>query len=643
MVSGLRARSVRTVRRFALRFMPRQRLATDLRNQADAARARLRYRDAAVLYGASTRLKPAPHVSVQAGHMFKEVGDFAAAEVHYRAALAALPEDADLALQLGHFYKVSGQPDEAVRWFRRALALDPRLSDAANEAARLEAAPPAVGGVIAALLGEASATPPLNSVVIEQIGGAGPMRGVEAVRGFCLAAWPHATVELFLDGERVISERAVTVPDAQGAMRHVFNLWHDFSPVPVGAHRLEVRLTGGAGEMLYRRMQIGVAAPLGEAACPDSDGVVEVAQATDATAQIRSRASMIRPARHAYFATPPQRVLVIRADQLGDMVVSIPALTRLRALLPAAQIVGLVTPANSDLARATGLFDALEIVHWSVSPGNGGKQVSAGEQQRLGAVLSAYRFDAAIDLSLSHKSRPLLQLAGAPFTMGFDDGNSPWLSDATGGGSRDPHDGKEMAPNAARIMALIERFGTLLDSGSAVLPLAGAEARVCSLGFEPGRYVVLHDAARYGFARWPGYRLLAEALIAETDLTIVSLRDAGGEAAPTPRSRVFAGPMPFADCDALLAQAAVFVGNDSGPKHLAALRGTPVVSVHSARIDWREWAQEQTGLVISRRVPCAGCGIVDKRSCGKSFACIADIKVNEVLGAVRSLLAARAG
>ena len=61
--------------------------------------------------------------------------------------------------------------------------------------------------------------------------------------------------------------------------------------------------------------------------------------------------------------------------------------------------------------------------------------------------------------------------------------------------------------------------------------------------------------------------------------------------------------LPFDDLDALLSFATVFVGNDSGPKHLAALRGTPVVSIHCARIGWAEWGQEQSGVVISRRVP----------------------------------------
>lgn len=92
--------------------------------------------------------------------------------------------------------------------------------------------------------------------------------------------------------------------------------------------------------------------------------------------------------------------------------------------------------------------------------------------------------------------------------------------------------------------------------------------------------------------------------------------------------------LPFDDLDALLSFATVFVGNDSGPKHLAALRGTPVVSIHCARIGWAEWGQEQSGVVISRRVPCAGCALFhDADECGKGIARVTDIDVAEVLAA----------
>jgi ADP-heptose:LPS heptosyltransferase len=97
--------------------------------------------------------------------------------------------------------------------------------------------------------------------------------------------------------------------------------------------------------------------------------------------------------------------------------------------------------------------------------------------------------------------------------------------------------------------------------------------------------------------------------------------------------------LPFDDFDALLSFASVFVGNDSGPGHLASLRGTPVVTLFMARHAWNEWGHENRGYIISRRVPCAGCHIhYSPEDCNKGFACIVNIKAEEVFEAVMRIL-----
>jgi ADP-heptose:LPS heptosyltransferase len=89
--------------------------------------------------------------------------------------------------------------------------------------------------------------------------------------------------------------------------------------------------------------------------------------------------------------------------------------------------------------------------------------------------------------------------------------------------------------------------------------------------------------------------------------------------------------IPFDDFDALLSCASLMVGNDSGPKHWANLRGTRVVSIHPGRDDLREWGQVFSGVILGRRVPCAGCGIrYDETECGQDFACVKKITVDEV-------------
>ena len=80
----------------------------------------------------------------------------------------------------------------------------------------------------------------------------------------------------------------------------------------------------------------------------------------------------------------------------------------------------------------------------------------------------------------------------------------------------------------------------------------------------------------------------------------------------------------FPELDALLSRCAVFVGNDTGPKHMAALRGAPVVSIHMGAVPWQEWGQDGSGFIVTRRAPCYGCGIEDVADCGKGLPCLVD-------------------
>ena len=633
-----------------------------MRQRGDRLRGAGRRYDAGVLYAAAVDLEPDPHLRIQAGHMFKEAGDLAAAEEQYMAAAAALPEDADLALQLGHFCKVAGRFGEAVKWYRRACELQPDWADPLRELDRLGALAGdgeragTEPGALAPGYRQAVFTEPHDVVVLRHFGGpprwdepkgVTALRGVEAIRGICVSAAALSRAELWVDGVSVADAPLAAVEDMPGgARKHVFNIWHDFGGTERGMHRVDVRLVGEDGEerRVWRDGFVGT--PLHEAEHPDSDAVVDGPDQPGMTLDhwLRHRPSMARPARARFLDRPVECILVVRADQLGDMVVSVPALRRLRALAPQARIVGLVTAANADLARSLGLFDAVELMSWDPAAPSGRRWMMPAEQDRVAAVLRSYRPDVAIDLLVDGASRPLLALSGAPCTIGFEDEAWPWLTVGVSGHSHDVRTGHEITPHAARLLTLVERFGTLLDSGSMIIvPDEQHVERLAAFGVRQRGYAVLHAGGRIAFSRWPGFGELGDRLLNETalDLVVFGAPDSlpAGLSAD-PRVQLIDRELAFADFDALLGHAAVFVGNDSGPKHLASLRGTPVVSVHSARVDWREWGQTQTGTVISRRLPCAGCSLHADREkeCGRDFACIADIGVDEVFAAVRALL-----
>lgn len=655
----------------------RRRIGRSLLSRADRARDERMFRDAGLLFEEAARLWPnAERFHVQAGHMFKEAGDYARAEALYATATAALPGDADLALQLGHFYKVAGQPASALSHYRRAHSLRPGWNEAVDEIGYMESlgANLLTGGdalaaiddddaVVRELLPSTAADvglPPLTGIEFRRLGGrressswgALPlMSGVEAVRGVCFSPVPLRSIELLLDDVVLhIESGPAPIRDAAGQSKYVFNIWFDLGATPPGPHRLEVR-TRDVGDAVLRRVEAVRVVPPPSVDRVSSDGIVTVdpADSRDVETQVRALPSVAHPATRNALGQGVAAILVLRTDQLGDMVVSIPALRRLRALFPDAKIVGLVTAANADLARTTGLFNETVVIDFPVDPIDQRRVLTRSEQAALRTRLAPYRFDLCVDLGVGRLSRPLMRLSGAGFLAGVNDREWPWLDVGVDGDMHDPKNHSEAAPHSAKLLALVERIASLVDSGARILPRADlSNRRLDAFGVRRGGYIVLHCGAGQTFTRWPYFPELADQLLRASPhrLVIMGGAEVAGDPAfqslaADPRVTLLTRTLSFDDFDAILSFAALFIGNDSGPKHLAALRGVSVISLHNARTNWGEWGQEQTGIILSRGVPCAGCSVSgDGHECGKAFVCLTDIRVDEVMDAAISLLAA---
>lgn len=667
--------------------------------RATAARDEGRFRDAAALYLEAIRLDPQRGgVHVQAGHMFKESGDYPAAERHYRAAAALLPDNADLALQFGHLYKLWGRLGDARAAYDRALALAPGWAAAEAELATFDRA-----GLRSSPESEVAAiVPPSGEVFDEELrtlpdglktatmyGRMAPenlprrlremlryshdslnlrqfgvvqnsfwgllrvARGVEPVRGFCISEAPLGEFQARVNGlplhHGVVKGpyELEYEPDKTRIHKYVFHFWADFSPLTPGLYELEIAFPVAGEPTRYLREQFVVEPPLREEDYPDSDAIINMP--SDFTGslddQINSRPSVIHLAERPNLLPEIRSILVMRADQLGDLVASIPGIYRLRELFPGAKLVGVFTAANIDLARTLNVFDDLVTLNFPESLYQRIRTMSLEDQEELRAKLAPFNFDIAIDLSQSMMSRPLLALSGAPFLYGFSDPNWPRLNASVDDRYNDPKNRREIATHSTRIMTMIDRLAALLKSNARIIrrdDLSRDALRAYGIG-DDERYAVLHTGARIVFSRWPHYVELAAKLHAETDLKLVLFtgdprfrESLPPELAASDRIVIIDGQLAFDAFDAILSYCAVYVGNDSGPKHLASLRGVPVVSIHSARINWSEWGQEHTGVIITRKLPCAGCHLYhDVDECGKEFVCITAIQMQEVYDAVR--------
>lgn len=672
----------------------KRRTGRDMARRADAARDKGDFRQAAFLYEEAVRLLPRRiDLIVQAAHMLKECGLHKEAERLYLQASANAPADAEVALQLGHFYKTAGRLEQARQAFTQSVALKPgwpepnieldRLATLGLSAARAGAKwghvdnlapadgianPTAANGAGLPLdlapHGPAGLERMSADVIhIRRLGRSertfwGPMRtvrGLEAIRGFCVSATPLIEIRILINGE--LAYRGVPLggyalaPEFSDDQhrKYVFNVWLDFTPFAHGKYDCAIEMRDAANRVRAQREHIVIAPAIPESAFPDSDGLVTLSpdDARSPEEQVNRRPTMIREGRRALLSAPPKAVLVQRTDQLGDLVVALPAIRRIRQIFPGARLVGLVSPANVDLARSCGLFDDLVAVSFSEDPRERRRTMPVEEQEALRATLAPYRFDVAIDLSENVWSRPLLLLSAAPFLVGFRSGNVA-LDIEVEGFTHDRFDNHEIVPHTNKLLALIEWMAAILRSEPNLLPHPNPDpALLGPFGLGPGdRYIVLHDGARLRFSQWPYYRELAERLLTLPDVRVVWVTDHKTTRGEIPASLlddqrfVLVDERPsFEAFDVLLSRCAAFVGNDSGPKHLASLRGAQVVSIHMARNNWNEWGQENGGYILSRKVPCAGCLIHhDPEECGKEFACIRNITADEVFAAVRKLL-----
>jgi ADP-heptose:LPS heptosyltransferase len=99
------------------------------------------------------------------------------------------------------------------------------------------------------------------------------------------------------------------------------------------------------------------------------------------------------------------------------------------------------------------------------------------------------------------------------------------------------------------------------------------------------------------------------------------------------------GKVPLAELPAVLCAASLFVGNDSGPKHIAAGLGVPTVGIHSGTVDVREWGPiGPNAVAVAREVVCSPCYLSRVEDCRRGLVCLRQLGPDKVYEACKRLL-----
>jgi heptosyltransferase-2 len=297
-----------------------------------------------------------------------------------------------------------------------------------------------------------------------------------------------------------------------------------------------------------------------------------------------------------------QRVLVIRLDEIGDVVLTIPMLRELRRNLPLAWITLVVKkPVYNLMAHCPYVDEVLgfdgqsPIWRWYYT--------HLWRAWRMAREhLRPRRFDLALvprwEYNDYYFAKPLAYLSGARDRIGYSgQGSSP---DPRGGGEdrllTQVLQRREPCHEVRRSLDLLEFLGGIVQNESLDLWLTipeqeEAQQRLARLGLEPGDLLItLGPGASKPEKQWPVSRFadLGSWLIRTYGARLLVVGGPGEEhlgrtlAQTLGRAVInLAGQTTLRQTAALISQSHLFVGNDSGPKHLAAAAGVPVVEITS--------------------------------------------------------------
>jgi heptosyltransferase-1 len=345
-----------------------------------------------------------------------------------------------------------------------------------------------------------------------------------------------------------------------------------------------------------------------------------------------------------------ERFLIVRLGALGDIVHAIPVAAALRKAYRGARIDWLVSAKHRELLDLVPVIDRRLVIN--DRPAGGTRRDGGGASLWQAVVeLRRARYDAAIDLQGLLKSALLARASGAGRVVGFAPSYlrerlaRVFYAEVYDPGCSGLYDPRETRHVVEINLGLLGLFG--IAPGVAEFPLDPVDSPIARdmLQRTGGRYALLNPGAAWPNKRWPPSRLgaVAGGLHQRHGLMSVVLWGPGEESlgrdvvAASAGSAVQAPRTSIADVVALVRSAAVMLSGDTGPTHIAAAVGTPVVGLYGPTRSQRNGPWAPADITISRE---AICQCHHLRNCRLDTMCLLDIQVDEVAAALDRRLAA---
>lgn len=331
------------------------------------------------------------------------------------------------------------------------------------------------------------------------------------------------------------------------------------------------------------------------------------------------------------------RILIVRLSSIGDIVHTLPAAGVLRKNYPHSFLEWVVEEPGAPLVEMNRYLDRVIVFpryRWRKLRRNKEWGVFFRELRSFVHKLGSREYDLVFDLH---------NILRSGIITGFSRGKTRW-----GYGSREGNKlflNRTFSSGWDRRIHPVERNTRAL--ASADLEVADVDFGLPELPLPPEYYgiepfVIIHPLSRWPSKNWflLSYRELARKLVqagyqvvvsgSQTEAQLVEETMQGEEGVTS-----LAGLISLAEFTALAQKAALFVGGDTGPLHIAAACGTPCVAIMGPTLPeiFGPYGQEQNAITASS-LDCLGC---QKRKCPHQK-CMQKITVDEVLEKSLSIL-----
>ncbi len=344
-----------------------------------------------------------------------------------------------------------------------------------------------------------------------------------------------------------------------------------------------------------------------------------------------------------------RRALLIKPSALGDVVHALPVAETLHRRYPNTRLDWLVEEEAADIVRGHPAISEVVVsgrLRWWRELRNPAQVFQTlGEIRQFFGDLGRRRYDVVLDLQGLLKSALYLLATRAPIRVGFSEGRegAPWVL---------TH--RAIAP--PQPVHAVERYLALAAAVDATEPVRDFRISVppqdvtaahAVLSAAPRPRIVLHPSARWRTKLWEldRWRSLAQTLMAEgAGVILTGSRDDDSMAAailadldPAPVSLV--GRLSLTELTAVLQDVDLMITVDSGPMHIAAAVGTPVVGLFGPT-DPRRTGPLGPARILRRELPCSPC-LQRRCKIPDTYRCMRDLSVAEVVNAAHEVLRGR--